>query len=190
MELLDILDENGAYTGKVEERKVIHKKGLWHTHVGVWIMNEKGEFLLQKRSPLKDTNPNKWARTGGHVDAGEKPISAIQRETMEEIGVKIPIEKFELINIDKDEIFSQDKKICNRQFTYNYFAFVNYEIEDYTIQKEEVSGLKYVTLEEMKKAKYNSDMNYTFADWNNFDKVIAMLEERRKKLLNMGLNNN
>ena len=70
MELLDVLDENGNYTGQVEERKVIHEKGLWHIHVGVWIMNKKGELLFQQRSMQKKINPGKWTRTGGHVDSG------------------------------------------------------------------------------------------------------------------------
>ena len=87
MELLDVLDENGNLTGRAEERKIVHEQGLWHIHVGVWIMNQKGELLFQKRSPNKIINPNKWTRTGGHVDSGETPIKGIQRETEEEIGV-------------------------------------------------------------------------------------------------------
>ena len=57
MELLDVLDENGNLTGRAEERKIVHEQGLWHIHVGVWIMNQKGEFLFQKRSPNKIINP-------------------------------------------------------------------------------------------------------------------------------------
>ena len=53
MEILDVLDENGNYTGKTEERKIVHESGLWHIHVGVWIMNKKGELLFQKRSMQK-----------------------------------------------------------------------------------------------------------------------------------------
>ena len=111
MELLDVLDENGNLTGRAEERKIVHEQGLWHIHVGVWIMNQKGELLFQKRSPNKIINPNKWTRTGGHVDSGETPIKGIQRETEEEIGVKIPLEKFENIGIDKVQIYFEDKKI-------------------------------------------------------------------------------
>ena len=184
MELLDILDENGNYTGNIEERKVVHEKGYWHLHVGVWIMNKKGELLFQKRSHLKEINPNKWTRTGGHVEASEQPVFAIQRETMEEIGVKIPIEKFELMNIDKNETFFADKQIYNRQFTYNYFVLVDYEIEDYIIQKEEVSDLKYITLKEMKEAKCNNDTSFTFVNWNNIDEVITMLEKQIEKYVN------
>ena len=49
MELIDVLDENGIYIGKVEERENVHNNGLWHIHVGVWIMNQKGELLFQQR---------------------------------------------------------------------------------------------------------------------------------------------
>ena len=110
MELLDVLDENGNLTGRAEERKIVHEQGLWHIHVGVWIMNQKGELLFQKRSPNKIINPNTWTRTGGHVDSGETPIKGIQRETEEEIGVKIPLEKFENIGIDKVQIYFEDAK--------------------------------------------------------------------------------
>ena len=95
-----MLDENGKVTGRVEDRKTIHEQGLWHTHVGVWIMNKNGELLFQKRAATKQSNPNMWSRTGGHADSGETPLQAIQRETAEEIGVEIPLEKFELNTTD------------------------------------------------------------------------------------------
>lgn len=173
MELLDVLDEDGNVIG-VEDRSVVHEKGLWHIHVGVWIMNEKGELLFQKRAINKKRNPNKWTRTGGHVDSGETPIIGIQREVEEEIGVKIPQDKFELISIEKLE---SDKK--NRQFTYNYFAYVNYKIEEYTMQEEEVSDLKYISIEEMEKLKRENNQDYTFVKWDTFDEKISMLKKMR-----------
>ena len=172
MELLDVLDENGNLTGRAEERKIVHEQGLWHIHVGVWIMNQKGELLFQKRSPNKIINPNKWTRTGGHVDSGETPIKGIQRETEEEIGVKIPLEKFENIGIDKVQIYFEDKKIYNRHFVYNYFAMVDYKLKDYKIQTEEVSDLKYMTIEEIEEARKNNDENYTFIKFEKDEKII------------------
>ena len=46
MELLDIVDEENNLTGKVEDREIIHKKGLWHREVGICIMNEEGKVFL------------------------------------------------------------------------------------------------------------------------------------------------
>ena len=177
MELLDVLDENGKLTGQKEERTIIHEKNLWHIHVGIWIMNEKGELLFQKRSPNKKVNPNKWTRTGGHVDSGETPLIGIQRETEEEIGVKIPTEKIELVNIKKQPIGK------GSHFTYSYFAFVNYKIEDYTMQKEEVIDLKYMTIEEMEQAYKSEDDSYTFAGWEYFEETIEYLKNKRKEMI-------
>ena len=177
MELLDILDENGKITGKVESREVVHQKGLWHMHVGIWIMNEKGELLLQKRAETKKRNPNKWARTGGHADSGETPIVAMQRETEEEIGVKIPINKIELLY--KEKVRANE---FNCHFVYNYCALVNYKIEEYTMQKEEVSDLKYITIEELEEKIRNKDENYTIAEYTNPNRIIEILKKKREKL--------
>lgn len=179
MELLDVLDENGQLTGQKEGRSIIHEKGLWHIHVGAWIMNEKGELLFQKRSPNKKVNPNKWTRTGGHVDSGESPLIGVQREVQEEIGVKIPINKFELINVKKQP------KGKGNHFTYSYFVFVNYKIEDYTMQTEEVSDLKYMTIEEMQEAYNNNDESYTFTGWIDFAEAIEYLKNKRNEMINL-----
>lgn len=184
MEILDVLDENGNYTGIKEEKK-IHEQGLYHMHVGVWIMNEKGEILLEQRASNKKVDPNKWARIGEHVDSGEKPIQAIQREILEEIGVKIPLENFIVLETDKSDVYDSNKKIYNRYFSRSYFAFVEYKIEEYNIQKEEVKALKYITIEEMIKAKEERKKEYVFTKWNTFDRHIKLLKKQREKILEL-----
>ncbi len=187
MELIDVLDENGNPTGRVEDRKTIHREGLLHAHVGVWIMNKNGDLLFQKRAATKQSNPNKWSRTGGHADSGETPLQAVQRETEEEIGVNIPLDNFELIDISKFEKISDETKKMVRDITYSYFSLVDYKLEDYTMQEEEVSDLKYVSIEDMIKAKDNNDKSYTFAKWDRskFDNIVGILEDKREKLLKL-----
>lgn len=53
MELLDVVDVNNNLIGKTEDKEIIHKKGLWHREVAIWIMNNKGEILLQKKLQVK-----------------------------------------------------------------------------------------------------------------------------------------
>ena len=90
MELLDILDENGKITGKVESREVVHQKGLWHRAVYGFIFNNKGDILLQKRSKNKKLWPDLWDVTvGGHVLTKEFGSQALIRETKEELNIEI-----------------------------------------------------------------------------------------------------
>jgi isopentenyldiphosphate isomerase len=49
----------------------------------------KGQLLLQKRPANKLIQPGKWdTAVGGHVSAGESIELALQRETIEEIGLQ------------------------------------------------------------------------------------------------------
>lgn len=179
MELVDIVDENNKLTGQVEEKTLTHKKCLWHRHVSSWIMNKKGEVLLQKRSADKPRNPSKWAKTGGHVDSGEDVKDAILREIKEEIGIDIPKEEIEILEIYK----SKDPN--NKYFTYNFLCIVDYAIEHYVLQKEEVAEVKYVTIEDMELIKRKNDSNYTFCNWDDEDfyREINLLKNKRKQIL-------
>lgn len=64
---------------------------------------------------------------------------------------------------------------------------VNYKINDYILQEEEVSGVKYVTIEEMELLKNNNDVNYTFCNWDDEDfyREIKLLKKKRDEILSM-----
>lgn len=179
MELLDVVDENNNLTGKREERKVVHEKCLWHRHVSCYIMNQEGKLLFQKRSSNKLRNPNKWSKTGGHVDAGETVEDAILREIKEEVGVDIKKENIELIEVFKNDYAT------NKSFGYDFFTVVDYKENEYVIQKEELSEVKYFTIEEIEEIKRRNDPNYTFSRWEDdvFYRKIKLLKEKREDLL-------
>ena len=50
LEFLEIYTSDGLKTGKKATKSVIHKKGLFHATVHVWIFSELGNVLIQKRS--------------------------------------------------------------------------------------------------------------------------------------------
>eukprot|EP00667_Euglena_gracilis_P020143 EG_transcript_21766 len=66
--------ERLRFTGFTKQRKDVHQNGDWHRSVHVWIYDTlNGTVLIQKRSPEKDTNPNRWdVSCAGHITAGDE----------------------------------------------------------------------------------------------------------------------
>lgn len=59
-----------------------------HRHkVAIAILHQHGKFLLQLRDDIPSIPyPGHWAFFGGHIEPGESPYEAMQRELLEEIG--------------------------------------------------------------------------------------------------------
>ena len=117
MEYLDIVDEKGIPTGKIENRSIIHDKLLLHNEMWLFIFNSKNETLIQKRSSTKKSNPNKWAICAGHIDVNEPIINACIREAKEELGVDISIEN--VILFDKELVQEES----NHHIAHKYYVF-------------------------------------------------------------------
>ena len=67
MELIKIVDKFGNFTGKIIDKEEAHDKNLLHNEVGIFIINNNKQVLLQKRSATKRFSPNKWGLCAGHV---------------------------------------------------------------------------------------------------------------------------
>jgi 16S rRNA (adenine1518-N6/adenine1519-N6)-dimethyltransferase len=92
-ELLAVVDENDRPL-KPKERATIHRDNLLHRAVHIFLVNHRGELLLQKRSYRKDRFPRRWdSSAAGHVDADESYLDCAVRELREEIGVEANLEK-------------------------------------------------------------------------------------------------
>ena len=87
-EIFDVVSEDDEVLGQAT-RKEVHEKGLIHRAVHIFVINGRGELLLQRRSLLKDMHPGVWdSSAAGHLDAGEDYVSAAVRELEEEMGIE------------------------------------------------------------------------------------------------------
>jgi len=177
MELLDVVDENNNLTGDVIDREIVHKEGLWHREVAVIILNEQGKMLLEKRSPTKKQSPNKWALCAGHIEAGDKPENAIVREMQEEIGVKVDISQLEFLKVARRDIKFRDEQY-NRAFQYTYLWRTSKKEEDFTVQIEELTEVKYFDIKEIEEAMKNKDNNFAFAKEEYINEILNLAEDR------------
>ena len=89
MEWCDVVDAQGAPTGRTVARGTALGPGEYYRVVHVWIRDETGDYLVQQRAHDRPTDPGVWAVTAGYVQAGEDSLSAALRETREELGLPL-----------------------------------------------------------------------------------------------------
>jgi mevalonate kinase len=97
-ELFIVVDRADNILGYKTRYECHHNASLIHRTVGVFIWNDKGQLLLQKRSMTKDMEPGLWGIScAGHVTKGQTDEEAVRRELQEELGINMaltPIGKF------------------------------------------------------------------------------------------------
>jgi isopentenyl-diphosphate delta-isomerase len=88
--LVDEQDNPVGTMGKME----VHEKALLHRAFSVFIFNDKGEMLLQKRAATKYHSAGLWTNTCcSHPKPGETTEAAAIKRLQEEMGFSTPISK-------------------------------------------------------------------------------------------------
>ena len=148
MEIWDILDENGNITGRTMDKddEIVWQEGIYHQGADVWIINSEKKILIQKRAPEKKLEPNVWAMTGGSVIKGESSLDALKRETLEELGIELNIEKAIKIHHYKTGNVWVDEYIVKQDIN----------LQDIVMQSEEVSDVKFATFDEIEEIYQNN----------------------------------
>ena len=140
MEQLDIFDKHGTRTGEIlvrgqDELQPGHRILVVH----IWVINSKGELLIQRRADHLKAWPGRWTTTGGAVSSGEDSHLSACRELAEELGVRVaPADMHYLDRIVRDQLF-----------IHVYLTRTDVPIEAVVLQPEEVSDARWVTLSEM-----------------------------------------
>ena len=176
MELIDVLDENRNNTGKILSREEVHKRGLWHKTVHIWVINKKGAILLQERSPMKKTSPNMWTTSvSGHLSAGDSSIEGAIRELKEEIGIEAKPEELKYLFTVSEEVIKENN-IKDREHIDVYVLHADINIDKLILQEEEVSKVKWFSFTEFEKMVNNHDKNLVKHD-EIHEKIIKILKD-------------
>ena len=148
-ELIDIYNGKGIASGNVCLKSEAHKKGLFHASIHVWIFDHNKNILIQKRVANKDTYPNMWdISVAGHIAAGELPINSALREVEEEVGLVLNKRQLIFIGTSKERVVHTPNFIDN-EIHYIYMCETDFKIESLTIQKEEVSEIDSIKLNDL-----------------------------------------
>ena len=118
----------------------------WLNGVSCFVINEKGEVLIEQRVK-KGLTPGKLDLCSGHIDNGETATIAMIRELREELGISFE----EAINVRKLSIealplkFSSSNKIKNFFIT---FYCLKRSTSDVKPQEEEIDEILWLPLDE------------------------------------------
>ena len=171
-EYLDILDENGNKTGKIKLRNEVHHDGDWHKAVHIWIINNNGEILLQRRCASKDSHPNMLdISSAGHLQAGDDSLTGAVREIKEELNLDISPNELQFITTLK----RKSNKSINNEFDDLYILRTNKKIEEMQFQKEEISEIFFVPYKKFKDMVNNKQPDLLRKD-DEFEILFKLLD--------------
>ncbi len=164
--LVDVEDNAIGEMNKMEA----HELGILHRAFSVFILNSKGELLLQQRALSKYHSPGLWTNTCcSHQRSGEHSLSAAHRRLKEEMGVQS----------DLKEAFSfLYKADMGNGLTEHELDHVIIGVCDQEpiINLEEVTDWKWVNLDDLKLDLAHSPEKYTA--WFNivFDQFYEYIQ--------------
>jgi len=123
----------------------MHKEGLTklgekkHYSVGIIIEKDNKILMIDRKN-----FPFGWACPAGHVDQGETPEEAAQREALEEVGLKI--KNLKLISEEPDL-----KNKCSKGIKYHHwFGFTGKIKGEPKISQKEAKNWAWVRKEDLK----------------------------------------
>ncbi|MEE1926995.1 isopentenyl-diphosphate Delta-isomerase [Streptomyces sp. TRM 70351] len=86
--MLELVDEHGTTIGTAEKLSAHQAPGRLHRAFSVFLFDDEGRLLLQRRALGKYHSPGVWSNSCcGHPYPGEAPFAAATRRIGEELGI-------------------------------------------------------------------------------------------------------
>ncbi len=140
MEQWDLFNEDRTPTGKIINKGEKIEGRLCRQVVHVIIFNDNNEMLIQQRQSGRKLWPEMWdVSVGGSSIAGETQVQAAERETLEELGIKVDL--------------SEERPYFTINFNNGFDDFFiikkNIDLASITMQLEEVKDYKWASYDEI-----------------------------------------
>lgn len=162
-----LISEKDEVLGLMDKMQA-HENGILHRAFSVFLFNEKGEILLQKRAAEKYHSPNQWTNAVcSHPRVDETYMEGAQRRLKEELGIEAELTpKFHFIykadvggNLWEHEL--------DHVFTGHYNG-------DFTLNSDEVSEIRFITMEALDEEMKSNPEHFT--EW--FKIILGEYKDR------------
>ncbi|NJK85916.1 MAG: isopentenyl-diphosphate Delta-isomerase [Bacteroidales bacterium] len=169
-----LVDNNDNEVGKIG-KTAAHEKALLHRAISVFIVNDRGEWLLQQRSLDKYHSAGLWTNTCcTHPYPGESNKDAAKRRLNEEMGMVCEIsELFSFIYKEK-----LTHELTEHELDHVFLGITDKKPE---INKLEVMNWKFVSFEALESDVKNTPENYTIWFRKIYNRVNDFLKNYEAK---------
>jgi isopentenyl-diphosphate delta-isomerase len=163
-----LVSETDEILGTMEKMQA-HENGILHRAFSVFLFNDKGEMLLQKRAAEKYHSPNQWTNAVcSHPRVDETYLQGAKRRMKEELGIDTELtEKFSFIY--KADV---GQKLWEHELDHVFTGTFN---GDFNLNEEEVSEVRYIGMDDL-----NREMRARPEHFTEWFKII--LEEYQHHL--------
>jgi isopentenyl-diphosphate delta-isomerase len=165
-ERLILVDEKNRATG-IGEKTPVHRAGLLHRAFSIFLADERGRILLQKRSPQKYHSGGLWANSCcGHPRPGETTLVAARRRLTEELGLSSPL-SFGFFSRYRAQL---DGGMQENEFVYVFFGPLTGKPDP---DPAEVAEVEFVAAEEARRRIARRPGDYAYWLKHYFEKHYA-----------------
>lgn len=141
-EMVVLVSENDEVLGQME-KMAAHENGILHRAFSVFLFNDNGEMLLQKRAARKYHSPGQWTNAVcSHPRIQETFLEGAKRRMMEEMGIEAEIEeKFHFIY--KAEV---GKGLLEHELDRVFAGTYN---GSFRLNPDEVEAVRYISMDDL-----------------------------------------
>ena len=174
-EHVDVLNAAGLKTGLEKKKSEVHRLGLWHATVHLWVCDPIKGLLCQRRAAEKTIHAGLWDfSAAGHVGAGESLRSSAQRELFEETALWIPFQNLSYLGMHLNQtVHQQDFKDFEFNHLFGYCGTI--VTENLKPQQEEVSELRFMGSEELQRQWNNHPLEWVAHTGNYYSRLLRFV---------------
>lgn len=149
-----LVSETDEILGTMEKMQA-HENGILHRAFSVFLFNDKGEMLLQKRAAEKYHSPNQWTNAVcSHPRVDETYLQGAKRRMKEELGIDTELtEKFSFIY--KADV---GQRLWEHELDHVFTGTFN---GDFNLNEEEVSEVRYIGMNDLNREMKESPEHFT-----------------------------
>ena len=168
-EFFYVVDEDDNVIGKASREDCHSNRKLIHRSVYVFVLNNKGEIFIQKRSMKKDLYPGFYtASATGHVNYGENYDEAAERELREELGIEAPLRR-----LGRVKSFSETEREISMIYVCRYNGPIRFN-------RKEISEGFYMSMEDIKRSLKTEEKKFAYGfkiAFQEFSKHFQNIQE-------------